>query len=226
METVFNKMFPAWKTRELAGPGHSHQLSLLCSSPHLFAIFSSCTDVFTQGMFWRSSKGQVINLLLSLSFSCRCLHFCRHLLLLFTSAEGSFARNSWRSRRLAYSLCYLLNLRRVQYLLWVPLLEACLSIWAQTLARSLCCKEMVRQLLRQQEFLGLELKPEKDVYRKTDNTAKQACGRKQCQQLSFGEHYTFSLWPKHQKLGEGKQGTSSQNKCPPVYQEMVVRGDL
>lgn len=48
--------------------------------PICLPFFLSCTDLFTQGMFWRSSKGQVINLALSLSFSCRCLHVCRHFL--------------------------------------------------------------------------------------------------------------------------------------------------
>lgn len=79
METVFNKMFSSQGTWELAGPGCSHQLNL-CSFPHLFAMFSSHTVLFTQGVFWRSSKGQVINLPLFISFSCRSLQVCRHFL--------------------------------------------------------------------------------------------------------------------------------------------------
>lgn len=79
VKTVFNKTFPSQGTWELACPGCTHQLNL-CSFPHLFAMFSSHTVLFTQGAFWRSSKGQVINLPLSLSFSCRSLHVCRHFL--------------------------------------------------------------------------------------------------------------------------------------------------
>lgn len=77
METVFRKMFSSQGTWELTFPGCSYQLNL-CSFPHLFAMFSSHTVLFTQGAFWRSSKGQVINL--PLSFSCRSLHVCRHFL--------------------------------------------------------------------------------------------------------------------------------------------------